>query len=70
MVDVATARWVAARHSCAAAIILQAWAVVGDMDVDGVVRTEQSHGLHEFRFIISRIVAVIAQSQHNSHTIQ
>lgn len=56
MVDITAARWVGARHSCAAAVILQAWAAVSNMDVNGVVTSQQSKGLHENTFIISGFV--------------
>ena len=46
MVDIATAWWVDTSHSGAAVVILQARAVVCDVDVDGACGASQSKPLH------------------------
>lgn len=47
MIDVATARWVVTGDCGAIIVVLQAGAVVGDMDVDGVVwLVQQTHSLN------------------------
>ena len=48
MIDVATARWVVTGDCGAVIVVLQARAVVGDMDVDGVVwLVQQSQSLNK-----------------------